>query len=495
MMAGINTWRISEILEATGGRLISGDHTTRFQGISTDSRTIQKGELFVAISGKRRDGHRFVPDAFDRGASGAVVSEAHVASGSLDLGKGQCLVVTPDTLRALGDLAAFRRKQSKVSVVAITGTNGKTTTKEMTAAVLGQTFSVLKTEGNLNNLIGLPLTLFRLKGDHEWAVVELAMNHPGEIGRLAEICEPQIGVITNVGAGHLAGVKDVDGVMKAKGELLEALGEDGTAVLNIDDERICRLAERFDGRVVSFGIDSSAEVWAAPVSQSLSGSSFDLCWYDGSVRVSLPIPGRGAIYNALAAAAVGYRLGLPMEEVKKGLEAIVPMPGRMEMLTLSGGVHLINDSYNANPGSMALAIETLSSLKGNGRGILILGDMLELGDHAESAHREVGILVTRSGADHLYATGEFAGVVAEGAGSAGMDPGSIFIGGHDEIVEAVKGRLGPGDWILVKGSRLMAMERVVEGLRDKLAHPHRGPSAHDRPLGRRDKVSDIIGNQ
>lgn len=468
MMADANTWSISDVLEATGGRLVSGDDTTRFQGISTDSRATHGGELFVAISGQTHDGHRFVRDAFDRGAAGVLVSEAHMATESPDFGKGRCWVATPDTLKALGDLAAFRRRQSNVSVVAITGTNGKTTTKEMTAAVLGQTFSVLKTAGNFNNLIGLPLTLLRLRQDHEWAVVELAMNHPGEIGRLAQICEPQIGVITNIEAGHLAGVKDVDGVMRAKGELLEALGGDGTGVLNIDDQRICRLAEQFGGRVVSFGIHSSAEVWATPVSQSLSGSSFDLLWYDESIRVRLAIPGNGAIYNALAAAAVGYRLGLSMEEVKKGLETMVPMPGRMEILTLPGGVHLINDSYNANPGSMALAIDTLGALKGNGRGILIVGDMLELGEHGESAHRELGILATRAGAARLYATGEFARVVAEGATGAGMDPGTIFMGSHDEIVEAVKGRLGPGDWILVKGSRLMAMEKVIEGLQAQI---------------------------
>jgi len=471
MMADRNTWSISDVLEATGGRLISGDDTTRFEGISTDSRTIGAGELFVAISGQSYDGHRFVGDAFDRGAAGVVVSEAHVATKSPDAGKGRCRVATADTLKALGDLAAFRRRRSKVSVVAITGTNGKTTTKEMTAAVLDQAFSVLRTAGNFNNLIGLPLTLFRLREDHEWAVVELAMNHPGEIGRLAQICEPQVGVITNVEAGHLEGVKNIEGVMKAKGELLEALGEDGTAVLNIDDERICRLAERFQGRVVSFGIHSSAEVWATPVSQSLSGCSFDLCWYDESVRVHLAIPGEAAIYNALAAAAVGYKLGLSMEEVKKGLETMVPMPGRMEILTLPGGVHLIDDSYNANPGSMAVAIDTLRSLKGNGRGVLITGDMLELGEHAESAHRELGILATRAGTACLYATGEFAGAVAAGATGAGMDPGRIFIGSHDEIVEAVKGRLGPGDWILVKGSRLMAMEKVVEGLRTQTGQP------------------------
>jgi UDP-N-acetylmuramoyl-tripeptide--D-alanyl-D-alanine ligase len=449
---------------ATGGRLVAGDDKTRFQGISTDSRTTQGDELFVAISGQTHDGHRFVQDAFDKGAVGVLVSEAYLASKSPDLETGRCWVATPDTLKALGDLAAFRRRQGNVSVVAITGTNGKTTTKEMTASVLGQTFSVLKTAGNFNNLIGLPLTLFRLRHDHEWAVLELAMNHPGEIGRLAQICGPQIGVITNVEAGHLAGLKDVDGVMRAKGELLEALGEDGTAVLNIDDQRICRLAEQFGGRVVSFGINGSAEVWATPVSQSLSGASFDLCWYDESIRVRLALSGKGAIYNALAAAAVGYRLGLSMAEVKKGLETIGAMPGRMEILTLPGGVHVINDTYNANPGSMALAIDTLGSLRGNGRGILIVGDMLELGEHAESAHRELGILATRAGTARLYVTGEFAQVVTEGATGAGMDPGRIFTGSHDEIVEAIKGRLGPGDWILVKGSRLMAMEKVVKGL-------------------------------
>lgn len=468
MTADTNVWSVSDVLEATAGRLVSGDDTTRFKGISTDTRAIGGGDLFVAIAGQTFDGHQFLRNAFDRGAAGVLVSEAYMAAESPEFGKDRCWVATADTLKALGDLASFRRRQSDVSVVAITGTNGKTTTKEMTAAVLGQAFSVLKTGGNFNNLIGLPLTLFRLREDHEWAVVELAMNHPGEIGRLAQICEPQVGVITNVEAGHLEGVKNIDGVMKAKGELLEALGEDGTAVLNIDDERICRLAEQFGGRVVSFGIHSSAEVWATPVSQSLSGCSFDLCWYDESVRVRLAIPGNGAIYNALAAAAVGYKLGLSMEEVKKGLETMVPMPGRMEILTLPGGVHLINDSYNANPGSMALAIDTLRSLKGNGRGILITGDMLELGEHAESAHRELGILVTRAGTARLYATGEFAQAVAEGATGAGMDPGKIFIGSHDEIVKAVKGHLGPGDWILVKGSRLMAMEKVIEGLQAQI---------------------------
>ncbi|MBW1896097.1 MAG: UDP-N-acetylmuramoyl-tripeptide--D-alanyl-D-alanine ligase [Deltaproteobacteria bacterium] len=372
-------WPVTDVLEATGGRLIGGSEGGQFGGISTDSRTTKAGELFVAITGEMHDGHRFLEKAFQVGAQGALVSESYLREESSSPKREQLWIAVPDTLKALGDMATFRRRQSPASVVAITGTNGKTTTKEMTAGVLGQAFDVLKTPGNFNNLVGLPLTLFGLSRNHEWAVVEIAMNHPGEIRRLAEIAEPDLGVITNIEPGHLEGVKDIEGVMKAKGELLDVLGEDGIAVLNIDDERVCRLAEKFPGRVVTFGIHNSAEVRGEAVSQTPSGSDFDLAWYDESVQVSLRISGMGAIYNALAAAAVGYRVGLSIDEVKKGLEGTVSLPGRMEIISLAGGIHLINDAYNANPGSVALAIETLRILKGQGRGHLVIGDMLELG--------------------------------------------------------------------------------------------------------------------
>lgn len=469
MAAGQEPWSVANIVESTGGRLVLGNEKVSLKAISTDSRTLKEGDLFVAIRGDKFDGHTFVKEVLKKRAGGVLVSEAYVASESPVVPEDACLIAVSDTLRALGDMAAFYRRRKPISVVAITGTNGKTTTKEMTANVLGQMFSVLKTEGNFNNLIGLPLTLFGLKEDHEWAVLEIAMNHSGEIARLTHICKPQVGVITNIGPGHLEGVRDIEGVMKAKGELLEGLGEQDTAVLNIDDRRICRLAKRFAGRVVSFGIHSSAEVWATPVSQTASHCSFDLSWYDRSIRVRLGIPGNGAIYNALAAAAVGYRLGLSMEEVKKGLEATVALPGRMQIIALPGGIHLINDTYNANPGSMAQAMEALGSLKGNGRGIFIAGDMLELGEHAEIAHKEVGIIAARGRLAYLYATGDFAPTVADGAVGAGMDPDKIFVGSRIEILEALKGRLGPGDWVLVKGSRLMAMEKVVEGLQNQIA--------------------------
>lgn len=445
---------------------MSGDPGMPLESIGTDSRTIKQGELFVALVGERFDGHRFVKDALAKGAGGALVTESYVKQAMPPGTAGQaCVIAVSDTLEALGDLAAFHRRRMPASVVAITGTNGKTTTKEMTAAVVGQTFHVLKTSGNFNNLVGLPLTLLGLTDAHEWAVLELGMNHPGEIRRLAEISEPQVGVITNIGSGHLEGVRDIEGVMKAKGELLEGLDDGGTAIVNIDDVRICKLVENFEGRVVSFGMHGSAEVSAVPVSQTASSTVFDLCWFDQSVRVRLRIPGRGAIYNALAAAAVGYRLGLSMQEVKKGLESAEILPGRMEIIPLPGGIHLIDDTYNANPDSMMQALETLRELKGNGRGILVCGDMLELGEHAEKAHRDLGVLAARVGLARLYAAGEFADTVARAAVAAGMDPGHALVGSHAEILKALNGRLGPGDWVLVKGSRLSAMETVVEGLR------------------------------
>ena len=460
-------WVISDVLQATGGRLVSGSEEVSFKTISTDTRTIKRGDLFVALAGQNYDGHNFLKKALEGGARGVLVATDYISNNPSASGSGGLWIAVQDTLKALGDLAAFGRRQSDVSVVAITGTNGKTTTKEMTASVLGQNFNVLRTPGNLNNLVGLPLTLFGLSDSHEWAVLELAMNQPGEIRRLSEISNPDLGVITNIEAGHLEGLKDIDGVMEAKGELLEVMGKNNTAILNIDDERVCRLAERFSGRVVTFGIETSAEVSGVPISQTRSGSSFDLSWYDETVRVTLNIPGKGAIYNALAAATVGYRADISIEEVKKGLEAAVTLPGRTEISTLPGGIQLINDTYNANPGSVAAAIETLCSLKGRGRGILVIGDMLELGQHAQSAHKHIGILAARAEIAGLYATGEYSGTVAEGAAGAGMDHKKIFIGTHQQIVETLKGRLGPGDWVLVKGSRLMAMEKVVEGLKNE----------------------------
>lgn len=467
MIGDLQGWHVSDMLRATGGRLVSGEASTPWKTVSTDSRTIEEGDFFIALTGENYDGHRFIQDALAHGGGGAIVSEAYVAAGKSRFQNNPCIVAVPDPLTALGDIARFRRRKTQVAVIAVTGTNGKTTTKEMTANVLEQSFSVLRTQGNFNNLIGVPLTLLRLAPDHEWAVLELGMNRPGEIKRLAQICDPQVGLITNIAPGHLEGVKDLEGVMAAKGELLEVLGEKGTAVLNLDDPRIRRLADQFHGEILGFGLDPSAHVWADAVTHTVSGCTFDLHWRETSTPISMKTPGLGTVYNALASAAVGYRLGLSTDQIRKGLEMTAAVPGRMEVITLPGGIHLIDDTYNANPGSMAQAIDTLNRLKGNSRGILITGDMLELGEQSLTAHRELGALAAGSDINHLYTTGDFADTVAEGAKQAGLDADRISVCTQEEILRKITKHLAPGDWVLVKGSRLMAMENIVKGLRAK----------------------------
>jgi UDP-N-acetylmuramoyl-tripeptide--D-alanyl-D-alanine ligase len=351
-------------------------------------------------------------------------------------------------------------------VVAITGSNGKTSTRKMTAGVVSRRFSTLSTYRNLNNHIGLPLTLLNLSVEHQWAVLELGMNHPGEIKRLGEICSPDIGVITNIGPAHLEGLGSLDAVMHAKGELLEEIKPDGTAVLNADDPKLLHLAHSISRKVLFYGRSKNARIRALSVKGTETGLSFDLVLPEERVTVDLKTPAVFMISNALAAAAVGYLLGLTAGEIKEGLEAFKPVPGRMNIIKTGKGITIIDDTYNANPGSMKAAITTLGSLKGGHPGILVAGDMLELGTHAESMHRNIGRIVAGSNIADLYVTGEFARTVAQGAMDKGMDIGNIFTGTKEEILEDIKYRLGPGDWVLVKGSRSMTMETIVQDLLD-----------------------------
>ena len=366
----------------------------------------------------------------------------------------------------MGDLAAFNRKRINISVVAITGSNGKTSTRKMTAGVVSRRFCTLATSGNFNNEIGLPLTMLNLSRDHKWAVLELGMNRPGEIKRLAEICSPDVGVITNIGPAHLEGLGSLDAVMQAKGELLGEIKPTGTAVLNADDPRLMQLADYTTRNVLLFGLSKNAEIKALEVGRKGLGLSFTLVLPEESILVDLKTPASFMVSNALAAAAAGYCLGLTAREIKEGLEDFEPVKGRMNILKTRKGIHIIDDTYNANPGSMAAALKTLKSLKGNSRGILVAGDMLELGEHAESMHRKIGSISARADIARLYVTGQFAETVAAGARDEDMASGDIFTGTKEEILDGVTGWLGPGDWVLVKGSRGMAMETIVKGLLD-----------------------------
>ncbi|MBU0545618.1 MAG: UDP-N-acetylmuramoyl-tripeptide--D-alanyl-D-alanine ligase [Proteobacteria bacterium] len=461
-------WTQEEIIKATKGEVLSAGSNLFFSGVSIDSRTISAREIFVAIRGDVHDGHIFAEKAIKLGVKGLIINRQEAVKLPCKEWKkaGILCVAVGDTIKALGCLASYNRTRADVSVVAITGSNGKTTTRGMTAEVVSRRFETLSTTGNLNNEIGLPLTLLRLSHSHKWAVVELGMNHPGEIERLARISKPDIGIITNIGPAHLEGLNSLEGVMNAKGELIDGIKPDGTAILNADDEMVMNLARRTSKKVLLFGFSDNASIRACLVEVKRDATSFTLILPEETVAVDLPVSGGFMVKNALAAASVGYLAGLTASEIKAGLENSAPEKGRMNIFTLSNGITIIDDSYNANPGSMEAAIKTLSELKADNRGVLIAGDMLELGKHSTKMHEKIGALCAESGIARLYTTGQFAGNTADGAIGNGMSRNSIVTGSHDDILENITGWLGSGDWVLVKGSRAMGMEKIVFKLKD-----------------------------
>jgi UDP-N-acetylmuramoyl-tripeptide--D-alanyl-D-alanine ligase len=336
----------------------------------------------------------------------------------------------------------------------------------MTATVVSQQYNTLATAGNFNNEIGLPLTLLNLEPAHQLAVVELGTNNPGEIARLAAICTPDIGVITNIGPAHLEGLGSIEGVAKEKGSLLNGLRSDGTAVLNADDPRILQLARQSRREIVLYGLSADAAVRASQVKETEDGISFTLSLAQENLSIRMGTPGRFMVTNAMAAAAVGSQLGLSPGSIKAGLEAFTPVGGRMNILQIPNGIRIIDDTYNANPDSMNAALKTLKTMRAESRAVFVAGDMLELGDQAPSLHSQIGSAAALSGINRLYARGEFADRVASGARAKGMSAANTITGSREEIIADLIKWLQPGDWVLVKGSRGMAMEKVVQGIRD-----------------------------
>ncbi|MEZ4528009.1 MAG: UDP-N-acetylmuramoyl-tripeptide--D-alanyl-D-alanine ligase [Desulfobacterales bacterium] len=466
-MAEKEPWSTAQILKATGGKLLSGNPESVFSGISTDSRTISGGQLFIAIKGEHYDGHSFVPDVAEKGGMGLIISGEK--AGELIRSKWKhrdpvCIAVE-DTVRALGDLAAFRRKQTGVSLVAITGSNGKTTTRQMTASILSKYYQTLSTSGNFNNEIGLPLTLLRLDAWHEWAVVELGMNHPGEIGRLTRICAPDIGVITNIGPAHLEGLGSVEAVARAKGELLREMPPDTIAVLNADDPACRELAAQSAQEVITFGLSEDAQVRAFDVKRKGMEISFVLEISPEMAEVCLHSPAKFMVHDALAAAAAAYGSGLSAKKIAPGLSDFRPAEGRMNVFETRREFYIIDDTYNANPGSVKAALTTLADLKGKNRAFAVLGDMLELGTHADRLHREIGMFCADSGIDRLLLTGPRSEQAAAGAMERGMKAQQIFTGSREELLAYLKENLQLRDWVLIKGSRGMKMELIPDTLR------------------------------
>ncbi|MDO9532127.1 MAG: UDP-N-acetylmuramoyl-tripeptide--D-alanyl-D-alanine ligase [Deltaproteobacteria bacterium] len=471
------TFTIAEILAATGGTLVHQGAWDTFCGVSTDSRTSQTGALFIPLTGEKHDGHEFIPAALRRGARGVLVEKRILPAAGVGAGFKPTPTIPPeltviairDALTALGDLAQAWRAGFRVPVVGITGSCGKTTTKEMIAATLAPAFRVLKNRLNLNNLIGMPLTLLELEGTHEAAVVEMGMNAFGEIDRLTRISCPTIGVLTNVYPAHTEGVGDIAGVARAKGELIKALDHGAALVYNADDPWVARLAQDFRGPKLSFGLNAAAHLRATDrQTRGRQGQSARLAHAGRDWPLNLPVPGLHMLYNALAATAVGLALGMAPGDTAAALGAFRPIHRRSQVETLSSGVNLINDCYNANPGSMAMALGTLMELRDHGRAAAALGDMLELGFGAAADHRELGRRAARLGVEVLVVYGNFRQEVADGAVEAGLAPDRIFpVASRAEGAQILRELLAPGDWLLVKGSRSMHMEGLIERLEGK----------------------------
>jgi len=449
----------TEIVESLGSLLHSrrAGVSERFRRVVVDSRQTGRGDLFVALPGERRDGHEFVLDAVAAGAGAVLVREV-----SRELRAGVAAFAVEDTLAALQRLAAGRRDRRHARVIGITGSVGKTTTKEIVAAVLGARYRVLKNEANYNNEIGLPLTLLRLTQRHQRAVLEMGMFALGEIRTLCEIARPEVGVVTNVGPSHLERLGSLEAIAAAKAELVESLPPQGYAVLNADDPLVMAMADRTRARVLTYGTSDGADVRASEVeSRGLEGVAFRLHWRGEAARVETHLPGRHIVSNALAAAAVGLADGMALAEVSAALAA-AEVPLRLQVHRGRNGCTLLDDTYNASPASMAAALDLLAEIPG--RRIALLGDMAELGAASREGHLATGRRAAET-ADVIHAVGEEAQLIADGARAGGHDNVHHW-STKEQAAEAVAGDLRPDDVILLKASRAMAFETLLDVLKE-----------------------------
>lgn len=446
------TRSLAYLAQATGGRLEGRD--ADFEGVSIDSRTVPAKALFVALRGPNFDGHAFAADALKRGAAGLLVERV--------LGVDLPQVVVPDTAAALTRFASEWRRRFSLPLVGVTGSNGKTTTKEILGTILAREGSCLVTRGNLNNHFGVPLMLLELETSHRSAVIEMGANHGGEIAHLAAIAQPTVGLVTNAGAAHLEGFGSLDGVARGKGEMFAALAGRGTAVINADDV-YAPLWKGLAGasRVLTFGIDAAADVVARDVRLEAgpSGfrSSFDLVMPAGVRSVTLQLGGLHNVRNALGAAAAAAAAGASFDNIAAGLGQVRPVAGRLDLQPAVRGAFLVDDSYNANPTSLRAGLETFRGLPG--RRWLVLGEMREVGSSADEQHAEIGRFARTSGIERLFAIGEHARIAADAFGS-----GAQWFADIEALIAAVEAGLEPGVTLLIKGSRSNRLERVAAAL-------------------------------
>ncbi|RQD73798.1 MAG: UDP-N-acetylmuramoyl-tripeptide--D-alanyl-D-alanine ligase [Candidatus Syntrophonatronum acetioxidans] len=454
---------IKEIIEATGGTLLQGDLDIVVKGFSIDTRSLKPGEFFIPLKGDNTDGHQFVRDALGKGASGAFISremEDEV------LPSGGAVIKVSDTLLALQQLSRYHREKMKVKIIGITGSAGKTTTKDLLASILNIKYKTLKTECNLNNHIGLPLMLLQLLPEHQFGVLEMGMRGQGEIRLLAELSRPQAGIITNIGEAHFELLGSLEAIARAKGELLEVMGTRGVAVLNGDNRWLRSLGEKFPGKVVYFGLNNKVEFQGYDVVYQGTGTHFKVLIEDREEEFFMPLPGEQNLYNALAALSCALYLGITPEEVRKGLGAPHLTGMRLEVTETPWGATLINDAYNANLSSTKASLKTLAMIGKDSRQIAVLGDMLELGSISEKSHREVGDFAVELGVDFLLGLGNLMLLAVEKAREKGLENAWHFWE-HGELIKTLERIIQPGDFILIKGSRGMRMEKVVDLLKDR----------------------------
>jgi UDP-N-acetylmuramoyl-tripeptide--D-alanyl-D-alanine ligase len=461
----------SDVANASRGRVVRGDPATAIGRVSIDSRSLEPGDFFVAIAGETFDGHRFVNDAARRGAIGAMVHQAPV-SPEAGTAIPALVIQVDDTTRALQDLARDVRRRSGAIVVAITGSAGKTTTKEVVAKFLSGRFPVFKNKGNLNNHIGLPLSLLQLRSRPQIAVVELGMNHPGEIRTLVGIAEPEVRVWTNVGDAHLGFFQSADAIADAKAEILENGAPSHLLVVNANDPRVMERARRFAGKVMTFGIDVDADVRASSVThRGVEGMEAMVSAAGRETRLRTPLLGFGNLSNVLAAIAVGLHFDIPLDDMAERAATLMPAYHRGEVLRLPGGVTLIDDSYNSSPAALGRALETMATATGSARKVGVLGEMLELGEFSEQLHREAGRRAAEAGLDLLIGVGgSVAAAMTAEAVRAGMPDRCVWhVSSKEQAADLALRHVRAGDLVLVKGSRGIGTDLVVERLKEEFA--------------------------
>jgi UDP-N-acetylmuramoyl-tripeptide--D-alanyl-D-alanine ligase len=447
---------VNQIARWSGGTLVAGDALATVTNVCTDSRALKAGDLFIALRGEKFDANQFAAEAGRKGAAAVIVERVPES-----LTPGCAVIRVADTLAALQQLAANYRRSLSLQVIGLTGSNGKTSTKDLTACVLGSHFEVTRTEGNLNNHIGLPLTMLRARASNQIGVFEMGMNHPGEIAPLAALAAPDVGIITNIGVAHLEFMKTRDAIALEKGMLAEALNPSGTLILNADDEYTDAMTRRTKADVITAGL-LRGDVRGENLRADFAGTRFTILAHGHRADAELPIPGEHMVRNALLAVAAGITFGMSLEESARALGAIQLTKGRLEQKVIRG-IQVLDDSYNANPDSMSAALRTLAALPAAGRRIAVLGRMGELGAESERGHRRVGEVAAETRIDCLVGVGEEAQWIADTASRGGVSR-VVKVQNTDEATAVLRDLAKPGDVVLVKGSRSAKMERIVEGL-------------------------------